>query len=280
MASRVASPVRHRPPNSSLGRSRSAGLRGGSLRYRYRDLARPLSSAALFGGRASEFQRLVGVGLGVIALPFFLQLDFGMSPLHAGLIMTVWPIANALVAPISGRWADRYAIGWIATGGLVVFLVSAAALRIRRDAPDRRAVGRGGVSSRVRAGDFPNAEQPRDHGRRSAGEIRQYRGDLRLAARGRANVRRIASCDRLRVVRARRRRTHAAVALHTAVLAALALACAFCVLATSSARSARSATAFTTIRPRCRRATLRCAARARSAGDICAVRTRSRPRCA
>lgn len=60
-------------------------------------------------------------GLAVISLPFFLQLDFGMSPLHAGLIMTAWPIANALVAPFTGHWSDRYAVGWIATGGLVVF---------------------------------------------------------------------------------------------------------------------------------------------------------------
>lgn len=59
--------------------------------------------------------------IGVIVLPFYLQLDFGLSPLHSGLLMTSWPIANALVAPITGRWADRYAVGWLATGGLLVF---------------------------------------------------------------------------------------------------------------------------------------------------------------
>jgi DHA2 family multidrug resistance protein-like MFS transporter len=62
--------------------------------------------------------------IGVIALPFFLQLDFGMSPLHSGLLLTTWPIANAVVAPISGRWADRYAVAWISTGGLVVFTLA------------------------------------------------------------------------------------------------------------------------------------------------------------
>jgi DHA2 family multidrug resistance protein-like MFS transporter len=59
--------------------------------------------------------------IGVIALPFFLQLDYGMSPLHSGLLMTSWPIANAIVAPITGRFSDRYAVGMIATFGLVVF---------------------------------------------------------------------------------------------------------------------------------------------------------------
>ncbi|HEV8020193.1 MAG TPA: MFS transporter, partial [Candidatus Lustribacter sp.] len=59
--------------------------------------------------------------IGVIMMPFFLQLDFGLSPLQSGLLMTAWPIANAAVAPFTGHWADRYAVGWIATGGLAVF---------------------------------------------------------------------------------------------------------------------------------------------------------------
>ena len=59
--------------------------------------------------------------IGIISLPFFLQLDLGMTPLQSGLLMTVWPIANAAVAPLSGRFADRYAVGLIATAGLVIF---------------------------------------------------------------------------------------------------------------------------------------------------------------
>jgi DHA2 family multidrug resistance protein-like MFS transporter len=62
--------------------------------------------------------------IGVIALPFFLQLELGLSPLQSGLIMTSWPIANAVVAPFTGHWSDRYAVGWIATGGLAGFALS------------------------------------------------------------------------------------------------------------------------------------------------------------
>ena len=69
----------------------------------------------------ASFSGWTAWSIGIITLPFFLQLDFGMSPLHSGLIMTTWPLANAAVAPITGRWADRYAVGWIATGGLAVF---------------------------------------------------------------------------------------------------------------------------------------------------------------
>ena len=62
--------------------------------------------------------------IGVIALPFLLQLELGMSPLQSGLLMTSWPIANAVVAPIAGRLSDRYAVAWIATGGLVGFTLA------------------------------------------------------------------------------------------------------------------------------------------------------------
>ena len=62
--------------------------------------------------------------IGVITLPFFLQLDYGMSPLQSGLLMTSWPIATAVVAPIAGRFADRYAVGLVATIGLVIFALA------------------------------------------------------------------------------------------------------------------------------------------------------------
>lgn len=62
--------------------------------------------------------------IGVITLPFFLQLDFGLSPLHSGLMMTAWPIANAVVGPISGRFADKYAVGMVATLGITVFTIA------------------------------------------------------------------------------------------------------------------------------------------------------------
>jgi MFS transporter, DHA2 family, multidrug resistance protein len=71
-------------------------------------------------GQAS-FTGWAAWSIGVITLPFFLQLDYGMSPLQSGLLMTSWPIATACVAPLSGRFADRYAVGLVATIGLVVF---------------------------------------------------------------------------------------------------------------------------------------------------------------
>jgi DHA2 family multidrug resistance protein-like MFS transporter len=76
-----------------------------------------VASQASFAGWAAW-------SIGVITLPFFLQLDYGMSPLQSGLLMTSWPIATALVAVVAGRFADRYAVGMVATIGLVTFTVA------------------------------------------------------------------------------------------------------------------------------------------------------------
>jgi DHA2 family multidrug resistance protein-like MFS transporter len=60
-------------------------------------------------------------GVAVIALPFFLQVAYGVSPVVSGLLMTPWPIANALVAAAAGRFADRTSVHVVAVAGLIVF---------------------------------------------------------------------------------------------------------------------------------------------------------------
>jgi len=93
-------------------------------------LPHPLIALDLFhlprfsvAGQAS-FAGWAAWSIGVITLPFFLQLDYGMSPLQSGLLMTSWPIATAVVAPLSGHFADRYAVGMVATIGLAIFTVA------------------------------------------------------------------------------------------------------------------------------------------------------------
>jgi DHA2 family multidrug resistance protein-like MFS transporter len=90
-------------------------------------LPHPLIALDLFrlprfsvAGQAS-FAGWAAWSIGVITLPFFLQLDYGMSPLQSGLLMTSWPLATAIVAPIAGRFADHYAVGMVATIGLIIF---------------------------------------------------------------------------------------------------------------------------------------------------------------
>jgi MFS transporter, DHA2 family, multidrug resistance protein len=62
-----------------------------------------------------------GQMLGSIALPFYLQHDLHMTPVQAGLYMMAWPAATAIIAPISGRLANRFKTAWLcAIGGALL----------------------------------------------------------------------------------------------------------------------------------------------------------------
>ena len=50
----------------------------------------------------------IGQMAGFVALPFYLQHELGLSVAKAGLVMTAWPLTVAVVAPLSGRLADRF----------------------------------------------------------------------------------------------------------------------------------------------------------------------------
>ena len=64
------------------------------------------------------------------ALPFRLQEGFGFSAVETGLMMTPWPLATAVTAPIAGRLADRHPAGLLGGLGLVAFAAGLAALAL------------------------------------------------------------------------------------------------------------------------------------------------------
>jgi DHA2 family multidrug resistance protein-like MFS transporter len=70
--------------------------------------------------------------LAFIALPFHLQ-AIGYSAVDTGLLMTPWPIATAIFAPISGKLSDRYPAGLLGLLGLAAFAAGLAALAILAD---------------------------------------------------------------------------------------------------------------------------------------------------
>jgi DHA2 family multidrug resistance protein-like MFS transporter len=66
--------------------------------------------------------------LAYTALPFYLQGALGRSAVATGLLMTPWPLAVAVTAPIAGRLADRRPAGLLGGIGLGVFAAGLALL--------------------------------------------------------------------------------------------------------------------------------------------------------
>jgi DHA2 family multidrug resistance protein-like MFS transporter len=59
--------------------------------------------------------------LAFLSLPFLLLEVQGRTPIAAGLILTAWPMATVLVAPMAGRLIGRYPAGWLGGIGMGVF---------------------------------------------------------------------------------------------------------------------------------------------------------------
>jgi len=74
--------------------------------------------------------------LALVALPFHLQQEFGYTAVQTGLLITPWPLAIAVAAPIAGRLADRYPAGLLGAFGLVVFAAGLVALAFLPQRPD------------------------------------------------------------------------------------------------------------------------------------------------
>ncbi len=53
-------------------------------------------------------------------LPFYLEQLRGFSIIESGLLLTPLPLTIAVVAPFSGRLADRFGTRWLAAGGLTI----------------------------------------------------------------------------------------------------------------------------------------------------------------
>ncbi|HEU0027030.1 MAG TPA: MFS transporter [Ktedonobacterales bacterium] len=61
-------------------------------------------------------------------MPFYLEQLRGFSVLVSGLLLTPLPLTIAVVAPFSGRLADRYGTRWLAATGLAIACVGLALL--------------------------------------------------------------------------------------------------------------------------------------------------------
>jgi DHA2 family multidrug resistance protein-like MFS transporter len=66
--------------------------------------------------------------LAYVTLPFLFQSVMGRSAFATGLLMTPWPLALGVIAPIAGRLADKVRAGLIGGIGLAIFAAGLLAL--------------------------------------------------------------------------------------------------------------------------------------------------------
>ena len=77
-------------------------------------------------------------GLAFVSLPFLFQIGHGLTPVQTGLLLTPWPAATALMAPIAGPLSDRFPSAIL--GGIGMALL-ACGLTLMATLPDGAGAG-------------------------------------------------------------------------------------------------------------------------------------------
>jgi MFS transporter, DHA2 family, multidrug resistance protein len=84
---------------------------------------------------ASSICAFVAQSIGQVSMPFLFQHRFGLDQVTTGLLMTPWPLVVAVIAPFSGRLADRYPAGLLGGFGMVVMTLGLLAMSLLPDHP-------------------------------------------------------------------------------------------------------------------------------------------------
>lgn len=77
----------------------------------------------------------VGQMLALVALPFYLQHEFGYDEVRTGLLMTAWPAVIMVVAPVAGLLVERIHAGFLGGAGLMTMAVGLLLLAFLPDDP-------------------------------------------------------------------------------------------------------------------------------------------------
>jgi MFS transporter, DHA2 family, multidrug resistance protein len=72
-----------------------------------------------------------------IALPFYFQYVSRLSPIEIGVLITPWPAALVIMAPIAGRLADRHSAGLLGGFGLAVMTLGLLLVLFMPEPPTR-----------------------------------------------------------------------------------------------------------------------------------------------
>ena len=74
--------------------------------------------------------------LALVSLPFFMQHSLGLSVVQTGLLMTPWPLATTLTAPLAGRLIERLHPGILGSVGMGIFALGLCLLAISDHNPE------------------------------------------------------------------------------------------------------------------------------------------------
>jgi DHA2 family multidrug resistance protein-like MFS transporter len=79
---------------------------------------------------ATSICSFVAQSMALVSLPFLFENTLGHGQVETGLLMTPWPLAVAVIAPFTGRLADRYPAGLLGGAGLTVMATGLALLSL------------------------------------------------------------------------------------------------------------------------------------------------------
>lgn len=129
------------PLVQTLSELAAAAIFGGVLVWRQMALPAPMLPLDLFARPVFALSAITAScsfacqGAAFVALPFYFQGVLGRSQVDTGLLMTPWPVAVALTAPLAGWLSERYAVGILAGVGLVVLAIGMGSLTVIPAAP-------------------------------------------------------------------------------------------------------------------------------------------------
>ncbi len=119
-----------------------AGLAGAALIWRETHMSAPpllpldLLRIPVFAlSIATSIASFSAQMLAFVALPFYLQSRFGYSAVQMGLLITPWPLAVGVAAPIAARLVEHHPAGLLGGIGLAIFAAGLAALAIIGEHP-------------------------------------------------------------------------------------------------------------------------------------------------
>jgi len=79
---------------------------------------------------ATSVCSFIAQSMALVCLPFLFVDTLGLGDVTTGLLLSPWPLTVAVIAPLSGRLADRHPVGILSGCGLTVMAVGLAALAL------------------------------------------------------------------------------------------------------------------------------------------------------